>query len=514
MRYGTIRGHALVNPGRRARSARTMLHLGCGLLLATLVACSPSAPPAATTAPAAAPTTAPAAEAPTSAPAAAPTTAPAAAATTAPAAAPTSAPAAAPTTAPAAATSAPAAAPTTASAAPTTAAAAGGAATISLQGYTDITPGQPANEAQAAALQQIPDPLRQNYDGYWNWMRLGPNPYANWTPPKPPWKICYSSAFQGNDWRVEGLQFAQDMFGQLKAKNLVSGDLITADANNNASVQATQINNMVQQGCNVIFVMQPPAIGLCQAFDSALQQNVLVVVMQTGTQCTSAIHSDMYEYRSGAITAQWIIDNTSGDANVVMCNGIPGVAAADTRTAAATSIFSKNPRIKTSAITSQWTPTVAKTAMLQFLATHPEQVDGVWDGGSCGVAVGEAMQQAGRPLKNIAGFEGACAWLAFWKANLSDSIGFPQSGGQAVYEPWVIAMRMLAGQKPAVNAFIYSLPPITKQNFDQYYKPTMTEQSTCNAQPQGGPPVPASYYDPLFTGGEPAVELTYPQVQP
>ncbi len=381
-----------------------------------------------------------------------------------------------------------------------------------LQGYTDIASGQPATAAQQAALQTLPQSVQDNYAGYWNWMRLGPNPYANWTPPKPPWKFCYSSAFQGNDWRVEGLTVAQDVVGQLKSKGLIDGDLITADANNNASVQATQINNMVQQGCQVIFVMQPPAIGLCQAFDSAAQQGALIMVMQTGTQCTGGINSDMYEYRAGAITAQWIVDHTQGDANVVICGGIPGVAAADTRIAAATSVFGQNLRIHTSTITSQWTPSVAKSALLQFLATHPEPVNGVWNGGSCQVGTGQALLQAGRPLQNVAGFEGSCADLAFWKAHLDDSIAFPQSAGQAVFEPFVLAMRMLAGQKPLVNSFIYPLPTITKDNFDQYYRPTMTEESTCNAEPQGGVPVPDTYYDPLFTGGGAPVAITFPQL--
>lgn len=379
-----------------------------------------------------------------------------------------------------------------------------------LTSYTEISPGKPASQAQSDALQKLPASVRQNYDGYWNWMRLGPNPYANWTPPKAPWKFCYSSAFQGNDWRVEGLQVAQSLVGQLKAKGLVSGDLITADANNNASVQATQVNNMVQQGCNVVFVMQPPSIGMCSAFDNAKRQGVLVMVMQTGTQCTSAINSDFYEYRAGAITAQWIADHTTGNANVVECQGIPGVAASDTRLTAANSVFGKYPRIKTSTITSQWTASVGKSAMLQYLATHQNPVNGVWDGGTCSVAAGEALQQAGRPLQNVTGFDGACSWLAFWKQNLSQSVGFPQSGGQAVYEPFVLAMRMLAGQKPTVNSFLYPLPQINQSNFNSYYKPTMTAQSTCSAQPAGGAPVPDSYYDGLFKGGKAAVQLSYP----
>lgn len=60
--------------------------------------------------------------------------------------------------------------------------------------YTQINAGQPATPAQQAALDALPQSVQDNYAGYWNWMRLGPNPYASWTPPSPPWKFCYSSA--------------------------------------------------------------------------------------------------------------------------------------------------------------------------------------------------------------------------------------------------------------------------------------------------------------------------------
>lgn len=84
-----------LNPSERSLNRRLFLRAAVlGGTAALVAACSPAAPPPATSAPAAA--------APTTAPAAAkPTTAPAAAATTAPAAAPTTAPTAAPQTAPA-----------------------------------------------------------------------------------------------------------------------------------------------------------------------------------------------------------------------------------------------------------------------------------------------------------------------------------------------------------------------------------------------------------------------------
>lgn len=379
----------------------------------------------------------------------------------------------------------------------------------STTGYTEITAGKPISADQQAALNKVPESLRDNYSGFWNWARLGPNPYADWTPPKAPWQLCYSSAFQGNSWRVEGLQEAQNLTTQLASKGLAKSQLITADANNSTTVQSTQINNMVQQGCNVIFVMQPPSVGECAAYDNAHKQQVLVIVMQTGTQCTSAITSDFGEYGAGAATADWIVQKLNGQGNVVMCYGIPGVAASDTRQVAAEQVFSKAPGIHVDSITGQWTPATVKAQMLQYLATHPGRVDGVWDSGNCLAAVVQAFQQAGRPLpKALPGFDGDCPSLATWHGLSNfDSLAFPQSSSQAVYEPFVVAMRMLAGQKPLFNTLVYSLPKITSANVDQYYKTGMTVNSSCTAPPLGDGPVPDSYYDPLFSGGKPAEHL-------
>jgi hypothetical protein len=131
----------------------------------------------------------------------------------------------------------------------------------------------------------------------------------------------------------------------------------------------------------------------------------------------------------------------------------------------------------------------------------------VWDGGTCAVAASQAFEQSGRDLPVITGFEGGCGWLANWKDNGNESIGLAAGAGQGVFEAFKIAMRMLAGQKPLVNTMLYPLAEINAENFDTYYDPAMTINSACSAQPQDGESVPDSYYDDLFEGGEPAVEL-------
>jgi ribose transport system substrate-binding protein len=377
---------------------------------------------------------------------------------------------------------------------------AGNSASGSTSSYTELGTGKDSTAADQAALKEVPASARDAYAGFWQSTRLGPNPYADWKAPEGPWKLCYSSAYQGNSWRQEGLTVAQNITDQLAQQGLADGDLLVSDANNNASLQATQINAMVQKGCGVIFVMQPPTVGLCDAFGGAQKAGVLVVVMQTGTDCTNVMQSDFGAYYAGQTSAKWLVDKTGGNGTVVMCDGIPGVAAAEARQSGAAAVF-EEAGMKVDHITGQWTPSTIKSQMLQYLSTNQGDVAGVWDGGVCAVPVTEAFDQANRDLPYVTGFEGACAWLANWKQTGKESIGFTQGAGQGVVEAFKVALRMLAGQTPRFNTLLYPLQTIDSTNVDQYTKPGMTLNSACNAQPLGGQAVPDSYYDDLFSGG-------------
>jgi hypothetical protein len=54
----------------------------------------------------------------------------------------------------------------------------------------------------------------------------------------------------------------------------------------------------------------------------------------------------------------------------------------------------------------------------------------------------------------------------------------------------------------------YPVPKITKSNFNKWYKPSMTVQSSCIPRSPGGRAVPDRYFDAFFRGGgKPKVTL-------
>ncbi|MGA2792850.1 MAG: substrate-binding domain-containing protein [Roseiarcus sp.] len=372
------------------------------------------------------------------------------------------------------------------------------ASAVSLEGVKLATP----TAEQKEALNLLPEALRPYYAGYWLLAKIAPNPYAGWTPPKGPWKFCYNDSYQGNSWRQAALDKYKALVDDYKKQGFASGDLVVTNSNNDINVQLSQLNNLVREGCNVILSIPSSPTGLCAGIKDAHDKGVLVVTVESPVACPEAINVGFNEYFVAAKTAKWVADSTGHKGNVFLVNGIPGLAPTLARHQAALDVLGNFPDIKViGEVEGQWTPSVAKTNTLKFLATHPQQIDGVVDSGLAAVSVWQAFEQSGRPLPKINGFVGECSYLAYVKEKGIPVYSTSQGGGAAIWTGFDVATRMLNGQKPVVSTLLMPLPEITPANFDQWYKPDMTVQSTCFADPPDGRRVSPEFLDQYFTKG-------------
>jgi ABC-type sugar transport system substrate-binding protein len=372
---------------------------------------------------------------------------------------------------------------------------AGEASSVSLEGLKLAVP----TEEQKAALDLLPESLRPYYTGYWLLANIGENPYANWTPPKAPWKFCYNDSYQGNSWRQNALEKYKALVDEYKKKGLASGDLVVTNSNNDINVQLSQLNNLVREGCNVVLSIPSSPTGLCTGIKDAHDKGVLVVTVESPVTCPEAINVGFNEYFVAAKTAKWVADSLKGKGSVFLINGIPGLAPTAARHQAALDVLSNYPNMKVlGEVEGQWTPSVAKTNTLKFLATHPQQIDGVVDSGLGEVSAWQAFEQSGRPLPKINGFVGECSYLAYVKEKGLPVYSTSQSGSAAVWTGFEVATRMLNGEKPVVSTLLMPLPEITPDNLDKWYKPSMTVQSGCFADAPDGRRVSPEFLDQYF----------------
>ena len=364
-----------------------------------------------------------------------------------------------------------------------------------------------ASPAKGAAtnpgMARIPKSMRGQYAGIPSYETIGPNPYANWHPAAPPWQICYNDSYQGNTWRTSALSEAQKLNKQLVKGGLSKGNMIVTNSNNDVNTQVAQLNNQVVQGCQIIFTQPASAVGLCSAITNAFKHHVLVISVVAPAACKDIVNTDLNEFKAGYDTGHWIAKAIGGKGNVLIIDGIPGVASNDARTAGAKAGLTAYPGIKIiGQVAGRWTPSIVKTQVLKFLATHSQVINGVWQSAFSIPAVGDAFKEFGRPMPKINGFCGDCGELAYWHDNKLEAFGYNQGGAPAIYEPFYIALRMMYGAKPVTNLLIYPLPKITNANLDKWWKPSMTVNSTCWSNPPDGRYVPDSYWTPLFKGGE------------
>jgi ribose transport system substrate-binding protein len=377
---------------------------------------------------------------------------------------------------------------------------------LSSQALADETP---TPEQQASALANVPKDAQQYYQGYWYSTKLVADPLANWQPHKAPWQICHNDSYLGNSWRANLVAELQDVTSQLAKQGLAKDKLIVTNSNGDINLELTQLKTQIAQGCDLIMMYPGSATGLCSGIRDAFDKGVLVVTIDAPVDCPQAINVGRNSYFYAKLQGDWIIKQLGGKGSVVLMNGQPGTADTVAEHEAFLEAAKANPDVKVAGdLYGMWTGAVAKSEMLKFLATHPQGVDAVWSTGNMGVGVGQALEQAGRPVTIVTDVTNQCSFLAFWKSHKFSSLTMAQDGGPTGYEAFVPAIRIMSGQKPKVNTIFFPLPIITNANIDDYYDPSMTVQSTCFANGKDRHLVADDYFDQFFTGGEKAPTLT------
>jgi ribose transport system substrate-binding protein len=357
--------------------------------------------------------------------------------------------------------------------------------------------------SQGSAPSFIPASVATLYHNF-SEIPVTPDPIASYRPPKAPWKFCLSESYEGEAFRT-GPPLGSDgmvakIVGQLYHEGLATGPLITTNSNLNTATQISQINNFVQEGCNVIMSLPGSTSGLCSATANAWSHHVLFISFGTEITCPHTVSVDVNEYQYGYDAAENLAQRLSDKGNVLMVNGIQGVAAPEAEAKGAEAAFSQHPGIHVvGQVYGNYTSSIAKSQTLQFVSTHPSSVDGVWQAGLMAGAVYQALQQAGRSSTKVETFSGTCSELALWHQTGGTNYSFLQAGEPYAYEAMQVALRILKGAHPVTNMLLFSIPTITQQSLPQWWNSKMTLNSNCYPNAPAAFRVTANQMNPLFT---------------
>lgn len=336
------------------------------------------------------------------------------------------------------------------------------------------------------------------------------SPYANFTPPKPPWKVCFEDAYEGNVWRISVRQQLQRLATMFQKAGKVSSFTYSV-SNDSPTLENSQLRTFVDKGCNLILLTAGSSTGDNASIALAKQHGDVVVAFNNYVTSPDAQVVDQPWFQWGALEAQKIATALHGKGTVIMLKGIAGETVAVGENLGANSVWKKYPGLTVIQAYGNWTPAPTTSAILQVLATHPGKIDAVWTTGSELWYVAKAFQQAHRPVPIITGSpEGDT--LALDKSD--PAIGRKMFGYATLPVPiadygFDTGIRILSGQHPIISPILFPLSYWSGNKLAGWYRSCMTQKTV--------PPFPVPPTQPLtntqmnsyFTNGAVVAPYTY-----
>lgn len=376
-------------------------------------------------------------------------------------------------------------------------------------GSTSAAAPEPSASVNSALISSLSPSVRGLYANITE--PVNASPYASFTPPKPPWNVCFEDAYEGNSWRITVRTQLTALAKRFEQAGKVASFSYSV-SNDSPTLENSQLRAFIDKGCNLILLTAGSSTGDNAAIAQARQHGIVVIAFNNYVTSPDAEVVDQPWFQWGAAMAQEIAAKLHGHGTVIYLKGIPGESVAVGENAGADSVWAKYPGITLIPAIGGWTPTTTSTAIRQVLATHPGTINAVWTTGSELWYVEQAFASAGRQIPIITGTpEGNT--LALAKAN--PSVGANMFGEATLPVPiadyaFDTGMRILMGEHPGISPILFPLSNWSGSDLTGWY-------GSCMTQAGGEPPFPVPPTQPLtdaqmnayFTPGHEVAPYSY-----
>lgn len=281
--------------------------------------------------------------------------------------------------------------------------------------------------------------------------------YRNWkTDRKPPWTIGYASTYAGNTWRKGALKrLLEETLPKWQKLGLVK-DIIITQSNLKDALQIQQMRQLVDQGVDAIIICCSNPTALNQTIKYAYDKGVPTFSFTGYVTSPYAINSSVNYHQAGYEVGRWMAEEIDEKGNVLVIEGIPGASASDSQNAGVLDGLSQSPDIKVVGnIAHMWTSQVGQAELQKWLATHPQQLDGIAVQSSGETGVLQALLQSGRDIPPIS-IGGELGALCYWRNNPEYISAAIQTWppGDDIELGWNIMMRTMQGQGPKIQSIL------------------------------------------------------------
>jgi ribose transport system substrate-binding protein len=338
----------------------------------------------------------------------------------------------------------------------------------------------------SGVVNTLPKVAQQQY-GTWPY-KVSPTPWVHFKGIKKPWKIGFISYPINSPWQQTALNEYKREFAQAKKMGLVKGSLITfvqpSASTATAEQQVAAVQQMVREGVNGIIISPLLTTPLGPAIDAAGKAHVPVVIQ------SNVIPNSKY------VLNVWANNNSPADAgvsgivkhgNVLIVRGVAGNTVEGAFQTAALADIKACPGLKVvGTVWGNWDSSVAKTAVLNFLTSHPGlKIDMVIQHGGMMPGIISAFQTAGVPVPPISDGDASGGDLSWWLAHKAKyhTVGTTFTGAMTAYTLLRVLFRTLAGDEPKLSDISFTPALITNGNLATYAQSGLALDSPL--QPKG-----------------------------
>jgi ribose transport system substrate-binding protein len=214
-------------------------------------------------------------------------------------------------------------------------------------------------------------------------------------------KIALSNNYAGNSWRQAMLTSWDKITKEAVAKGIVAAADPFTTAENQATEQAAQIQNLILQGYDAIVVNAASPTALNGAIKEACDAGITVVSFDgiVTEPCAWRIAVDFKAM--GESQVEYLAKKLPKGGNLLEIRGLAGVSVDDEIHAGIQAGVQKNPQFKiVGSVNGDWAQDVAQRAVAGILPSLPEIAAVVTQGGD-GYGAAQAFAAAKRPTPTI-----------------------------------------------------------------------------------------------------------------
>jgi ribose transport system substrate-binding protein len=261
-------------------------------------------------------------------------------------------------------------------------------------------------------------------------------------------KIALSNNYAGNSWRQSMLKSWSDVADVAVKDKVVAAAPTFTTAENQATEQVQQIQNLILQGYKAIAVDAVSPTALNGIIKQACAAGVTIVSFDgiATEPCAYRIAVDFQGM--GRMQVDYLAKRLNGTGNLLEIRGLAGVSVDDEIHAGMVEELKKYPNLKVvGSVHGDWTQTVAQKQVAGILPTLPK-IDGVLTQGGDGFGAAKALQEAGRPTPIIilGNRQEELAWWAEQKKTGYQTMSVTIPPGASTFAFWV-TQQLLAGKK-------------------------------------------------------------------